>query len=52
MEQLLMELPGDDIFSRTFSRREMDSLFKSILKMKSMSREKLIDYLLIKCLKT
>ena len=27
-------------------------LFKSILKMKSMSREKLIDYLLIKCLKT
>ena len=26
-------------------------LFKSILKMKSMSREKLIDYLLIKCLK-
>jgi len=27
-------------------------LFKSILKMKSMSREKIIDYLLIKCLKT
>jgi cyclopropane fatty-acyl-phospholipid synthase-like methyltransferase len=26
-------------------------LFKSILKMKSMSREKVIDYLLIKCLK-
>ena len=26
-------------------------LFKSILKMKSMSREKIIDYLLIKCLK-
>ena len=26
-------------------------LFKSILKMKSMSREKLIDYLLIKCVK-
>ena len=26
-------------------------LFKSILKMKSMSREKLIDYLLIKCIK-
>ena len=27
-------------------------LFKSLLKMKKASREKLIDYLLIKCVKT
>ena len=39
------------IISLSYPRYVENILFKSILKMKSMSSEKLIDYLLIKCVK-
>ena len=39
------------IISLSYPSYVENILFKSILKMKSMSREKLIDYLLIKCVK-
>ena len=39
------------IISLSYPRYVENILFKSILKMKSLSREKLIDYLLIKCVK-
>ena len=39
------------IISLSYPSYVENILFKSILKMKSMSREKIIDYLLIKCLK-
>ena len=39
------------IISKQYPTYVEKILFRSILKMKSMSRKKLIDYLLIKCLK-